>query len=110
MTVFRAVHKPEWSQPTGLAPPLHEIMFYSGLSYVNGGAILGHNKHVLSMRTKCPVPLFHSINRSSSAANISIIHVLMIMPRVLHIFAPYSPWHNLQQFKHSKTSTVYIFL
>jgi hypothetical protein len=30
----------------------------------------------------------------------------MIMPHVLHIFAPC----NLQQFKYSKTSTVYVFL
>jgi hypothetical protein len=34
----------------------------------------------------------------------------MIMHRVLHIFAPHSPWHNLQQFKYSKKSTVYILL
>jgi len=26
-----------------------------------------------------------------SATNISICHILMIMPQVLHIFAPYSP-------------------
>jgi len=31
----------------------------------------------------------------------------MIMPQVLHIFAPK---HNLQQFKYSKTSTAYVFL
>jgi len=85
-------------------------MFCLGLSYVKRGAILGHNKHVLSMKTKCQVPLFQSINPfSSSATYISIYHVPMIMPRILHIFAPYSPWHNLQQFKYSKT-TVYIFL
>jgi hypothetical protein len=41
--------------------------------------------------------------------SLSIYHVLMIMPRVLNIFAPYSQ-HNLQQFKYSKKSTVYIFL
>ena len=58
----------------------------------------GHNKHVFSMKTKCQVPLFQSINPfSSSATNISIYHVLMIMSCVLHIFAPYSPWYNLQQ-------------
>ena len=57
-------------------------------SHVKIGAIIGHNKHVLSMKTKCQVPLFQSINRfSSSSTNISIYHVL-IMPRVLHIFAP----------------------
>ena len=86
-------------------------MFCLGLSYVKGGAILGHNKHVLSMKTKCQVPLFQIINPfSSSATNISINHVLMLMPPVLQFFASYSPWHNLQQFKYSKTSTVYIFL
>jgi len=111
MTVFRAMHKPDWSWPTRLAPFLHEIMFCLGPSYVKGGAILGHNKHVLSMKTKCQVASFQSINPFlSSATNISVYHVLMIMPPVLHIFAPYSPWHNLQQFKYSKTSTVYIFL
>jgi len=47
---------------------------------------------------------------SSSATNISIYHVLMIMPPLLHIFAPYSPWHNLQQFKYSKKLTAYILL
>jgi len=63
------------------------------------------------MKTKCQVPLFQSIIPfSSSATNISIYHILMIMPWVLHIFAPYSPWHNLQQFKYSKTSTVYSFV
>jgi len=46
---------------------------------------------------------------SSCATNISIYHVLMIMPNILHIFAPYSPWHNLQQFKYNKKLTVYIF-
>ena len=111
MTVFRPIHKPDWSWPTGLAPLLHKIMFCLGLSYAKGGAILGHNKHVLSMRTKCQVPLFQIINPfSSSATNISIYHVLTIMPPVLHIFAFYSPWHNLQHFKYSKKSTVYIFL
>ena len=44
MTVFRAIHKPDCSWPTRLAPLLHEIMFCLGLSYVKGGAILGHNK------------------------------------------------------------------
>ena len=34
----------------------------------------------------------------------------MIIPQVLHIFTPYSPWHILQQLKYSETSTVYIFL
>jgi len=111
MTVFRDIHKPDWSWPTRHAPLLHKIMFCLGLSYVKGGGILGHKKHVFSMKTKCQVPLFQSINPfSSSATKISIYHVLMIMPWVLHIFAPYSPWHNLQQFKYSKTSTVYIFL
>ena len=110
MTVFRAIHKPAWSWPTRLAPLLHKIMFYLGGSYVKVGAILGHNKHVLSMKTKCPVRLFRSINPFSPATNISIYHVLMIMPWVLHIFAPYSPWHNLQQFKYSNKSTAYIFL
>ena len=111
MTVFRAINKPDWSWPTRLAPLLHEIMFCLGLCYVKGGAILGHNKHVFSMKTKCQFPVFQSINPfSSSATTISIYHVLTIMPRILHIFAPYSPWHNLQQFKYSKTSTVYIFL
>jgi len=53
--------------------------------------------------TKCQVPLLQSINRFlSSATNIAVYHVLMIMPLVLHIFAPYSPWHNLQQFKYTK--------
>jgi len=51
-----------------------------------------------------------SLYFSSSATNISIYHVLMIMPQVLHIFAPYSLWHNLQHFKYSKILTVYIFL
>jgi len=51
MTVSRALHKPDWSWPTRLAPLLHEIMFRLGLSYVKGGAILGHNKNVLSMKT-----------------------------------------------------------
>ena len=110
MTVFRAIHKPDWSWPNTLAPLLHEIMFCLGLSYVKGGAILRHNKHVLSMKTKCQVLLFQSIKPFSSGTNISIYHILMIMPWVLHIFAPYNPWHNLQQFKYSKTSKVYIFL
>ena len=106
MTVFRAIHKPDWSWPTRHAPLLHKIMFCLGLSYVKGGGILGHKKHVFSMKTKCQVPLFQSINPfSSSATKISIYHVLMIMPWVLHIFAPYSPWHNLQQFKYSKKLT-----
>jgi len=56
MTVFRAIHKPDWSWPTGLAPLLHKIMFCLGLCYVKGGAILGHNKHFHSMKTKCQVP------------------------------------------------------
>jgi len=44
------------------------------------------------MKTKCQVPLFQSINPFlSPATNISIYHILMIMARVLHIFAPYSP-------------------
>jgi len=82
-----------------------------GLSYVKGGAILGHNKHLLSMKTKYQVPLSQSIDPfSSSATNISIYHVLLIVPWVLHNFAPYGPWHNLQQFKYSNKSTVYIFL
>ena len=82
--------------------PLDEIMFCLGLSYVKRGAILGHKNHILSMKTKCQVTLFQSINPfSSSAFNISIYHILMIMPPVLHIFAPYSPCHNLQQFKYS---------
>jgi len=111
MTVFRVIYKPDWSWPTRLAPLLHEIMYCLGLYDVKGGAIIGHNKHVLPMKTKCQVPLFQSINPfSSSAINISIYHVLTIMPQILHIFAPYSPWHNLQLFKYSKTSTVYIFL
>jgi len=101
----------EWSWSTRLAQLLHKIMFSLGLSFVKGGAILGHNKHVLSMKTKCQVPLFQSIDPFlPCATNISIYHVLMIMPQVLHIFAPYSPWHDLQQFKYGKTSTVYIFL
>jgi len=111
MTVFRAIHKPDWSWPTRLAPFLHEITFCLGPAYIKGGDIFGHNKEVLSMKTKCQVPLFQSINPfSSSTTNISIYHILMIMPWVLHIFAPYSPWHNLQQFKYSNKSTVYIFL
>jgi len=111
MTVFRVIHKPDWSWPTTLAPFLHKTMFCLELSYVKGGAIPGHNKHVLSVKTNCQVPLFQSINPfSSSAINISIYHILMIMPGILHIFAPYSPWHNLQQFKYSKKLTVYIFL
>ena len=64
-------------------------MFCLGLSYVKGGAVLGYNKHVLSMKTKSQVPLLQSIT---------------------HMFAPYSPWHNLQQFEYSNKSTVYIFL
>ena len=109
--VFRAIHKPDWSWPTRLATLLQEIMFCLGLSYVKGGAILGHNKHVFSMKTKCQVRLFQNINPfSSSVTNVSIYHVIMIKPWVLYIFAPYSPWHNLQQFKCSKKSTVYIFL
>ena len=112
MTVFRAIYKPDWSWPTRLAPLLQKIMFCLGLSYVKGGAILGHNKHVLSMKTKCQVPLSQSINPfSSSATNISIYHILIIMPPVLHIFAPYSPWHNLQQFKYRrKKNWQFIFL
>ena len=111
MTVFRAIYKPDWWWPTRLAPPLHKIMFCLVLCYVKVGAILGHNKHVFSMMTKCQVPLFQSINPFSfNATNISIYRVLMIMPEVLHIFAPYSPWHNLQQLKYGKKSTVYIFL
>ena len=31
-------------------------------------------------------------------------------PRVLHVFAPYSPGHNLQQLKYSKTLAVYMLL
>ena len=63
------------------------------------------------MKTKCQVPLFQNINPFlSSAINTSIYHILMIMPQVLYIFAPYNPWHNLQQFQYSKKSTVYIFL
>ena len=41
MTVFRAIHKPDWSLPTRLAPLSHKITFCLGLSYVKGGAILG---------------------------------------------------------------------
>jgi len=44
------------------------------------------------MKTTCQVPLFQSINPFlSTATNTSIYHIPMIMPRVLHIFAPYSP-------------------
>ena len=111
MTVFRAIHKPDWPWSTRLAPLLHEIMFYLGLSYVKGGAILGRIKHVLSMKTKRQVSLFQNINPfSSSATNISIYHVRMIMPQVLPIFASYSPRHNLQQFKYGKKLTVYTLL
>ena len=79
--------------------------------FCKGRCHTGHNKHVLSMKTKCQVPLSQSINPFSlSATNTSIYHTLMIMHQALHIFAPYSPWHNLQQFKYSKTSTVYILL
>ena len=86
-------------------------MFCLGLSYVKGGAILGHNKHVLSMKTKCQVPLFQNINPFlTSVTDISIYHILMIMPQVLHTFGPYSPWYNLQQVKYGKKLTVYIFL
>jgi hypothetical protein len=49
MTVCRTINKPD-SRPTRLAPLLHEIMFCLGLSYVQGSALLGHNKHVLSMK------------------------------------------------------------
>ena len=106
MTVFRPIHIPDWSWPL-----LHGIMFCLGLSNIKGGAILGHNEDVLSMKTKYPLPLFQSINPFwSSATNISIYHVLIIMPWVLHIFAPYNSWHNLQHFKYSKTLTVYMFL
>ena len=69
MTVFRAIHKPDWSRPTRLAPLLHEIMFCLELSYVNGGATLGHKNRVLSMKTKCQVLLFRIINPFSSAIN-----------------------------------------
>ena len=63
------------------------------------------------MKTTCQVPLFQSINPFlSTATNTSIYHIPMIMPRVLRIFAPYSPLHNLQQFKYSKTSAVYMLL
>jgi hypothetical protein len=111
MTVFRPIHEPDWSQPTILAPLLHKIMFCLGLSYVKGGAILGHNKHILSMKTKCQDPLFQIINPFSSfATNTSIYHVLIIMPPLLHIFAPYRPWHNLQQFKYSKKIDSLYFL
>jgi len=55
-------------------------MFCLGLSYIKG-ALLGHSKQVLSMKTKCQVPLFQSINPFlSSAANIKIYLILMIMP------------------------------
>jgi hypothetical protein len=111
MTVFRAINKPDQSWPTGLAPLLHKIIFCLGLSYVKGDATLGHNKHVHSMNTKYQVPLLQSINPFSySATNISVLHVLMIMPWVLYTFVPYSPWLNLQPFKNSKTLTVNIFL
>ena len=111
MRVFRTKNKPNWSWPTTFAPLLHEIMFCLGTSYVNGGAILRHNKHVLSMKTKCQIPLFQSTNPfSSSATNISIYHVLMIMPWVLCIVAPYTSQHNLNQLKYSKKLTVYITL
>ena len=108
MTVFRDIHKPDWSWPTGLALFLHKIVFCLRLLYVKGGAI---KLNMFSQwRQKCQVPLFQSINPFlSSTTNISIYHVLMIMPIVLYIFAPYSPWHDLQQFKYSKKSTVYIF-
>jgi len=53
-------------------------MFCLGLSYANGGAKLGHNKHVLSMKTKCQVPLFQSINLLSPATNIFIYNALSI--------------------------------
>jgi len=67
-------------------------LFCLGLSYVKGGAILGHSKLVLSVKTKCQVPLFQSINPfSPSATNISISHILIIMSPLLHIFVPHSP-------------------
>ena len=34
----------------------------------------------------------------------------MIIPQVLLIFAPYSPWHNLQQFKYRKKIDSLYFL
>ena len=108
MTASRAIHKPDWPWQTRRAPLLHEIMFCLGLSYVKGGAIFGHNNQVLSRNTECQVPLFRSINPfSSSATNISVYHVPI---NHAHIFAPYSPWHNLQQFKYSKKIYIYIFL
>ena len=64
MTVFRALSKPDRSWETRRAPLLHEIMFCIALTYVKGGAILGHNKHILSMNTKCQVYLFKLLTLS----------------------------------------------
>jgi len=67
---------------------LHKIMFCLGLSYIKG-ATPGHSKQVLSMKTKCQVPLFESVNPFLySATNLSVYLILIIMPQVLHIFAP----------------------
>ena len=108
MTVCRAIHKPDWSWPTRLAPFLHRIMFCSGLlrevPYFSTIIMFSQwRQNVLSL-------YFKVLTLSCLLPPTSIYYILMIMPRVLHIFAPYSPWHNLQQFKYSKKSTVYIFL
>ena len=56
-TFIALVNYASFKAPTRLAPFLHEIIFCFGLTYVKGGAILWHNKHVLSMKTKCQVSL-----------------------------------------------------
>ena len=62
------------------------------------------------MMTKSHVPLLQIINPFLfPATNISIYKILMIMPLLLQIFVPYSPWHDLQQFKYSKKIWQFIF-
>ena len=63
------------------------------------------------MKTKCQVPLFQSINPfSSSATNISIYHILMIIPQVLYIFALQSPWHNYSSSIQQKIDSSYFLI
>jgi len=67
-------------------------MFCLGPSYVKGGAILGRNIHILSVKTKYKVSLFQIITPSRLLRlTLQFTASLMIMHHVLHIFAPYSP-------------------
>ena len=76
-----------------------------------GRSHTGHNKHVLSMNTKCQVPLFQIINPLSPfATNTSIYHVLMIMPPLLLIFALTVLDIIYSSSNIAKKLTVYIFL